>query len=112
MKRNPGKSREYQKRYQKKYREENPDRELGKRMRQYGITAERFREMERDQKGLCAICGTRGRHKRLALDHDHTTGRIRGLLCSDCNWMLGHAKDDTASLESAAAYLRKHQVTP
>ena len=65
-----------------------------------------YEELLGEQAGACAICGlaeTTGR--RLAIDHDHKTGRIRGLLCSNCNRGIGHLKDDTRLLSKAIEYL-------
>ena len=52
--------------------------------------------------GGCFICGS---EHRLAVDHDHSTGRIRGLLCGNCNMAIGLLGDDTARLRAAIAYL-------
>lgn len=59
------------------------------------------------QNGQCAICGISSSDgkQRLCVDHDHATGRVRGLLCFHCNVMLGHAKDKTEILLGAAKYL-------
>src|SRR5262245_26645039 len=54
---------------------------------------------------VCAICGSL---ERLAVDHDHTTGAVRGALCSNCNVALGLFSDSVQRLESAIAYLRSH----
>lgn len=81
----------------------------------YGITEAIYQEMLSSQGGVCAICGTKpdewhrsGRFINLAVDHDHSDGKVRGLLCGHCNRGLGSFKDDTARLLSAADYLRKH----
>jgi hypothetical protein len=79
--------------------------------RQYGITLEKYNEMFEEQKGSCAICG---RHqtefaRRLAVDHDHNTMKIRALLCVKCNRLLGLAHDDISVLRSAIEYLEKHK---
>lgn len=66
------------------------------------------------QGGVCVICGKpesvvrNGTVQRLAVDHDHESGKVRGLLCYGCNIMLGGAKDNAGVLISGAAYLRKH----
>lgn len=85
--------------------------------REYGITEEQFFELYNTQNGVCAICGkpeTRksnvGNIKMLAVDHDHETKQIRGLLCHACNTMLGMAEDDKAILLKAAIYLEKKGV--
>jgi hypothetical protein len=65
------------------------------------------------QGNRCAICNTHAaaiehasfKHNPLVIDHDHRTGKIRGLLCSTCNNMLGHAKDNPSLLIAAAKYL-------
>lgn len=84
--------------------------------KKYGITLAQFELMLKSQNGVCAICGQPETAKRkngtiqpLAMDHDHKTGITRELLCSNCNPMLGYAKDDPEILEKAAAYLRKHR---
>lgn len=74
----------------------------------YGITAEQYRELYAHQGGVCAICqrakGT-GRRK-LAVDHNHLTGEVRGLLCQPCNRdVLGHLRDDVEALNRAINYL-------
>lgn len=83
---------------------------------EYGLTVEDYARMHKDQNGLCAICGkveTVRNHSHvisaLAVDHDHSTGKIRGLLCSNCNKFLGCAKDSEDNLLKAVEYLRKHK---
>jgi len=75
----------------------------------YGITADEFNEMVLAQGGKCAICITRepGRYKTWAIDHCHTTGAVRGLLCDQCNILLGNAKDNPSTLRAAADYLER-----
>ena len=82
-------------------------------MKKFGLTTEAFSEMLERQGGKCAICQTSNFNfshgKRPHVDHDHTTGKVRGLLCGKCNVALGHARDDVKILESAINYLKKHQ---
>ena len=59
------------------------------------------------QDGKCAICGKRDELRRLALDHCHKTGKLRGLLCMQCNTGLGQFRDDTNLLQKAITYLSK-----
>lgn len=76
--------------------------------KRYGMTVAEFEEMERAQGGVCAICGrpeTTRRLKRLSVDHDHDSGRVRGLLCNQCNTGIGLMGDDPDRLTAAAAYL-------
>jgi hypothetical protein len=81
------------------------------RRRRYGISEAEYQELLEKQAGVCAICGReeaatyRGKIKRLAVDHDHETEEIRGLLCSNCNRMIGLAAEDPAVLQNAIRYL-------
>ena len=87
---------------------------------QYGITPEDFDRMLEAQDGKCAICGredstskidpSKAQHKsvhRLHIDHDHTTGEIRALLCGTCNRGIGSFHENPELLEAAARYLRR-----
>ena len=79
------------------------------REREYGVTHDAFLAMLAAQAGVCAICGSVNKSKKqLAVDHDHETGRPRGLLCTRCNPMLGYARDDIAVLEAAIEYLKRY----
>jgi hypothetical protein len=71
--------------------------------RKYGITEEDLRVLQEAAGGLCGICGER--FDVLCVDHDHSSGRVRGLLCRDHNLMLGFAKDRPDVLLRAAEYL-------
>lgn len=70
----------------------------------YGLTTADVEEMLRRQNRLCAICEDEG---TLCIDHDHTTGKVRGLLCRRCNLGLGHMRDDVKVVERAAQYLKE-----
>lgn len=79
------------------------DRYLGKR---FGLPALDYEAILLKQDGKCAICRAPCKTgNRLAVDHDHSTGRIRGLLCLRCNTMLGQADDDRERLLAAVRYL-------
>jgi hypothetical protein len=71
----------------------------------YGITPEDYDQMLKEQNGVCAICKVRKKEK-LHIDHDHKTGRVRGLLCGACNRALGLLKDNTDFLNKAIEYLQ------
>jgi hypothetical protein len=71
----------------------------------YGITLDQYNQMELAQDGRCGICG--GVAKILFVDHCHTTGRVRGLLCIACNSGLGHFRDSIGALRTAIIYLEK-----
>jgi len=65
--------------------------------------------MSDDQEGLCAICRGPSGRRALGVDHDHTTGAVRGLLCSTCNSGLGGFRDNAALLIEAIVYLNQHR---
>lgn len=72
----------------------------------YGITAEEYQALYVAQGRSCFICRrATGRTKRLAVDHDHKTGYVRGLLCGTCNKLLGHLRDDPDLALRIADYL-------
>ena len=80
----------------------------------YGITLDDYNIMLEDQNGVCAICGKPPHEanpdhwkERLAVDHCHETGRVRGLLCNNCNAGIGHLGSESVAL-AAAQYLRLH----
>ena len=72
----------------------------------YGLTADEYKELLVAQKGVCAICLRYPRSKRLAVDHHHGSGAVRGLLCKACNRdVLGHLRDDVGALLRAVSYI-------
>lgn len=71
-----------------------------------GITVEEYNMMFEAQQGVCKICGRPDPLGRLAIDHDHTTNKVRGLLCRACNLALGNFGDSVERLERAIAYLK------
>lgn len=74
--------------------------------RDFGISEADYLEMLDKQGGVCAICKRKETGKYLAVDHDHETGVIRGLLCQKCNTGLGLLSDTLSMLERAVKYLR------
>lgn len=75
----------------------------------HGLTYQEYQEMYDAQQGRCAICGGLcSTGKRLAVDHNHETGVVRGLLCNHCNRALGFFRDDPLLLQSALEYLAAH----
>lgn len=83
----------------------------------YGLSLEEYERLVVLQNGNCAICRkppSGGNHadSRLHVDHDHTTGRVRGLLCRHCNTGLGLLGDDPGRLEAAAVYIRGGKWVP
>lgn len=82
------------------------DRRIMNLRGKYKLTVEQFNAMMATQSGKCAICGeTFGLWCMPAVDHCHTTGKVRGILCGFCNRMLGIANDDTERLTAAITYL-------
>lgn len=76
----------------------------------YGITTPEYNQILSMQKGVCAICGRAPGRRSLAVDHDHDTGKVRGLLCGRCNSALGLLGDNLVGVERALQYLRLCRV--
>ena len=94
----------------KEYREANPQVIKGNKLRsKYGIELEDYNDMFVLQNGKCAICGKHQTElkKALHIDHCHSTGKIRGLLCGNCNRGIGMLNDDIENLKCAILYLNK-----
>ena len=86
-----------------------------KRFAHLGLTKARYYELLEEQRNGCAVCGFRESSKKmqglirsLCVDHCHSTGKIRGLLCGKCNRALGLAGDSIERLEAMIAYLKRH----
>lgn len=97
---------ECNKAYREAHSRERKDYQLKRR---YGLSLDEYEQRLRDQQG-CEICGkvcSTGKH--LAVDHNHQTGTVRGLLCGRCNRGIGYFEDDTTLLEKAIDYLRKYK---
>ena len=110
------KDKEKQKEYHKKWWAENGrDQNLRKR---YGIGVEEYKELFEKQNGNCAICGkhssnvfTKGKAGfELCVDHCHETGKVRGLLCENCNTGLGKLQDNVEILRKAIDYLKEESL--
>jgi hypothetical protein len=99
------------------WRKYNPDKvrvyrakdkwSFDKRVRRHGITKEEFWNMYESQEGKCAICLQDIAAENSAIDHNHTTGKIRGILCKSCNRGIGLLKDSHEVLSRASDYLLK-----
>jgi len=92
--------------------EEDPRYHLRQGLRTYGLTLEQYDTLVEVQGGRCAICreaptGRNRNERRLHVDHDHVTGRVRGLLCLMCNRGIGMLRDRADLAQSAADYLRR-----
>lgn len=94
----------------KEYRMSHKERTYH-RLWKYGLKQDEYLEMEQKQKECCAICGihkSKCRGGTLCIDHDHETLKVRELLCHHCNAGIGALKESEAIMESAIAYVRKH----
>jgi len=82
-----------------------------RRLARYDLTIEQFESLLKEQGGACAICrSTKFGPKNWHVDHDHKTGRVRGLLCHNCNLAIGLMKDNPKQLHEAAHYLEKTRI--
>lgn len=118
-------AREYKSLYPEKHKEWarigrerlGPIRNLKEITRVRGLTLEEYYVIEGRQDGKCAICGqpetrksrTSGNICRLALDHNHSTGKIRKLLCHACNQVIGHSRESIEVLKATISYLEEHK---
>lgn len=97
----------------RRWREANPRKHRANRLRDsgYNITIDEYEAMQARQAGHCAVCGRipsyqhKGKQARLHVDHNHITGKVRGLLCSPCNTALGLLGDDKETLTKMLEYL-------
>ncbi len=97
-----------------KWGKENPERRklMGQRSnyKRYGITPEQVEEMRQRQNRKCAIClGEEEDTRSFHLDHNHSTLKIRDLLCGSCNRALGLVREDIKILKNMITYLEKHK---
>ena len=99
-------------RKQREYCRKNADKHtvyrLNRRVGTCVITLEMYQSLRKVHDGLCDICRRPPITKRLTLDHDHKTGKVRGFLCGACNTGLGTFRDNTDFLQSAVRYLEKY----
>jgi hypothetical protein len=75
----------------------------------FGLTSAEYANMLNKQEGKCAICGQKQLKFKLSVDHCHTTGKVRGLLCRTCNVGLGAFREDIQIMKSAIKYLKQYQ---
>ncbi len=110
---NKDKINRYARGYYKKTNERRCEQNRNTRLkREFGLDHEKYNKILLSQNGVCAICHCKetstykGKIKRLAVDHCHKTGKVRGLLCQGCNQAIGHAKDSIEILTNAVLYLK------
>lgn len=95
--------------FKKKQKKANHDRAV---VKTYGLAPGEYDRMYAAQGGVCAICRrATGKVKRLAVDHDHDTGRVRALLCGPCNQIVGYFQNSPEAFRRAADLLEGKLVT-
>jgi hypothetical protein len=88
----------------------NPEKYLARELRRAGVSLATYKRMLERQGGRCAICGKKSPdkgHARFSVDHDHRTGKIRGLLCRNCNAGIRFLKDNPRLVLKVFSYLCK-----
>lgn len=107
-------NKEYVKSKIEKWRLENPEKVERSRflrdLKRFGLTEEEYIKIKLAQNNCCAICGWSFFVKIECKDHDHKTGKFRGLICKDCNTLLGMVTDSTYTLKNAIKYLENRGV--
>lgn len=98
----------------KKFASRSPEQRRKYQLKKdYGITLEQYDQMFEAQGYCCANQGCRAKFantlKGWHVDHDHLTGKVRGILCSNCNVALGHAQDNADRLFGLAVYIKNHE---
>lgn len=94
-----------------KYREMGRKSEHRRRLKRYGVTEAWYENKLNEQRNCCAVCLnqlTPGRYTHI--DHNHTTGLVREILCYYCNLLIGNAKENPFVLRQAASYLERHAL--
>ncbi len=92
-----------------KFRYSNGDSYAVRLKKLYNLSVTEYEELYQEANGKCQVCGIpeTSLKKRLAVDHCHTTGKVRGLLCSKCNTALGQLNDDLEIISSLYSYLKE-----
>ena len=105
------KNKDRQSKRQKEYKIKNKDKimDIGLRYN-FNLTLDQYNKMLSDQNNSCKVCNTHESEltRKLAVDHCHTTDKIRGLLCMNCNTSLGHLKEDTKIMQKLIEYVKEH----
>ena len=96
-------------------KQKQKQRSFKNNLKKYGITPEDYQRLFDEQKGKCKICGStesfrNGSSYNLFVDHDHSTNKVRGLLCHNCNAGLGHFRDNEGYLNKAIEYLNENRT--
>ena len=111
---NPEKQRAYVRKYNAAHKEAHAASNAAWKMKRlYGLSLEDFGGLWAAQGFVCAVCGSvpramKGGRDGRCVDHDHETGRVRGILCNGCNMALGYVRDSPATLRALAEYLERN----
>jgi hypothetical protein len=92
----------------------DPPKRSATELRKFGLTQDEFDELWHACLGRCPLCEkafTRDRRRPAAIDHDHKTGAVRGLLCRQCNWLLGFLHENVAWMRRAVHWLENNTVS-
>lgn len=101
------------------WRKKNPEKQIESKKRsilkkKYGLTSEQFDDLLKEHQEVCAICKTKNvrpnNKKGICIDHNHKTGKVRGLLCDKCNRGIGLFGDSKELLEKAIKYIKKYET--
>jgi len=92
------------------YRKAHPQSQRNWRSWRHGLTVEQYDVLMKDHEGVCAVCKQpEPQNKALSIDHNHLTGKVRGLLCHPCNAALGLLKEDSARIDRLMKYIEKYE---
>ena len=93
------------------WKQQNPDYHVTYNLQhKYGLTKHQHNEMISKQNNCCAICKLSFSETKPFVDHNHTTGKVRDLLCHHCNAGIGHLRENPDILRAAIEYLHKHNT--
>lgn len=98
---------------QQKYKRNREKSINDKLVRKFGLTYDEYKIKLESQNGVCSICGKSPEQnkKLLAVDHNHVTGKIRGILCSSCNICIGFIEKNNLDFNKIKEYLNQHNIT-
>ena len=96
----------WRRQYQAEWRKKHPDANLETNLKKYGLSLKEYKILVEVQNNRCAICFAQFVASP-NVDHDHKTGRVRGLTCGNCNRMLGCARDSKVVLQNGIDYLNR-----
>lgn len=107
------KARHHERKHEPDYRKQLHEVQKRRRAKKYGLSVDDVEAMLKAQDGKCAICGEKNSGNRINLyvDHDHKTGKVRGLLCHHCNTGIGQLGDDIRLVQAAVEYLKREAST-